>query len=253
MSSGLVGLMDGHVLSGGRTRQDRGEDPSRLQAQGEEQRVRVVVGDGDVLSRCGLASLLEAMGMSVVGQAADLVTLQQLVRDQRPGLVVLGQTLRAPGDDGLDAALTLRQDHPDVGVVVLATHIEVEPAAALLATGTGTGYLLKRRVSDVEDFVATLHRVAGGGSVVDPTIISEMVDARRHHDLLEVLSRRERDVLSQMAEGRSNCGIAEALWITPTTVEKHVSSILTKLCLPDGAGDNRRVLAVLTFLNSQPA
>jgi DNA-binding NarL/FixJ family response regulator len=162
--------------------------------------------------------------------------------------VVVHQRLRPRESDGLDAALAIRQECPDVGVVVLATHVEVEPAATLLATGTGVGYLLTAHVSDVEDFADTLRRIARGGTVVDPALVHEMVAAGRHHDPLEVLSPRERDVLSQMARGRSNHGIATALWVTPATVEKHVHSILAKLDLPDGPADHRRVLAVLTFL-----
>jgi DNA-binding NarL/FixJ family response regulator len=250
MTAGSVGLSERRVVAGRRVRLGQHDEPLRSDSPSAD-RLRVVVGNVDVLSRCGLASLLEARGMSVVGQAADLTTLLDLVRSSRPELVVLEPTLRARVGDGRDAPLVLRQEHPDVGVVVLATHVDVEPAATLLATGNGIGYVLKERVSDVEDFLDTLHRVARGGVVADVALVSALVEARRHHDPLDVLSPRERDVLSEMAAGRSNYGIARALWVAPATVEKHVRSILTKLCLPDGPADHRRILAVLMFLNGR--
>jgi DNA-binding NarL/FixJ family response regulator len=248
MDTGLAGLSDLRALPDRRSGRDRDEDPSGSPAQSED-RLRVAVGDVDVLSRCGLAILLEAMGMCVVGQAGDVPTLVELVRSHRPGLVVVHQRLRPRKSDGLDAALAVRYEHPGVGIVVLAAHVDVEPAATLLATGTGVGYLLEQQVSDVADFADTLCRVARGGAVIDPALVYEMVEAGRRRDPVEALSPRERDVLGQMAEGRSNHGIAEALWVTPATVEKHVHSILAKLDLPDGPADHRRVLAVLAFLN----
>jgi DNA-binding NarL/FixJ family response regulator len=246
MQSSLVGELSDERTSRGRD-QDRSGSRARL-----EDRLRVVVADTDVLSRHALAILLESMDMSVVGRAGSVPTLLDLVRSHNPALVVVHQRLRTAQGDGVDAALAVKQAHPEVGIVVLVTHIEVEPAATLLATGEGIGYVLKQRVNDVEDFAGTLHQVARGGSVVDPALVHEMVAAGRHHDPLEFLSPRERDVLSQMAAGRSNYGVAEALWVTPATVEKHVHSILTKLELPDGPADHRRVLAVLTFLDRQP-
>jgi DNA-binding NarL/FixJ family response regulator len=252
MIAGSVSLDERHVDPGRRGRPGQREERSRSAPSAEP--LRVVLGDVDVLSRCGLASLLEERGMSVVGQAADLGTLLELVGSCRPAVVVLDPMLRARVGAQADAALALRREHPEVGVVVLATQVDVEPAASLLASGTGIGYVLKERVSDVDDFVDTLRRVARGAVVADAALVSAVVDARRHRDPLDVLSPRERDVLTQMAAGRSNYGIAKALWVAPATVEKHVRSILAKLCLPDGPADHRRILAVLMFLDgSAPA
>jgi DNA-binding NarL/FixJ family response regulator len=214
--------------------------------------VRVVVADDDVLLREGLASLLGRLGFEVVGQAGDGSQLLSLVRDQRPELVLVD--IRMPPTntvEGLEAARVIRQEHPETGILVLSAHVEVEHAMELLAGGRGIGYLLKSRVTDVEEFVDTLQRVAKGGSVVDPALVAELVTARRRNDPLGVLSAREREVLALMAEGRSNAGIARRLWVTEGTVEKHVRSILTKLTLPETTDDHRRVLAVLTFLDSR--
>jgi DNA-binding NarL/FixJ family response regulator len=153
--------------------------------------------------------------------------------------------------EGLDAARQIRQQRPEVGILVLSAHVEVEHAMELLAGGRGVGYLLKSRVTDVEEFIETLERIAKGGSVVDPALVAELVAARRRNDPLATLSAREREVLALMAEGRSNAGIARRLWVTEGTVEKHVRSILTKLTLPEATDDHRRVLAVLTFLDSR--
>jgi len=153
--------------------------------------------------------------------------------------------------EGLEAAREIRQMHPDIGILVLSAHVEVEHAVELLASGRGIGYLLKSRVTDVTEFVDTLERVANGGSVVDPALVQELVSVRRRIDPLAVLSERERDVLALMAEGRSNAGIARRLWVTEGTVEKHVRSILSKLNLHEAEEDHRRVLAVITFLQTQ--
>ena len=214
--------------------------------------VRVVVADDDVLLREGLASLLDRSGFEVVGQAGDATQLLELVRDTRPELVIVD--IRMPpahATEGLDAAKEIRRDWPQVGILVLSAHAEVDHAMELLASGRGIGYLLKSRVSDVAEFIETLERIARGGSVVDPALVQELVTARKRNDPLAVVSERERDVLSLMAEGRSNAGIARRLWITEGTVEKHVRSILTKLGLPDTDDDHRRVLAVLTFLEKR--
>jgi DNA-binding NarL/FixJ family response regulator len=214
--------------------------------------VRVVVADDDVLLRVGLASLLGRLGFEVVGQAGDGSQLLSLVRDQRPELVLVD--IRMPPTntvEGLEAARVIRQEHPETGILVLSAHVEVEHAMELLAGGRGIGYLLKRRVTDVEEFVDTLQRVAKGGSVVDPALVAELVTARRRNDPLGVLSAREREVLALMAEGRSNAGIARRLWVTEGTVEKHVRSILAKLELPETDDDHRRVLAVVTFLEAR--
>ena len=214
--------------------------------------VQVVVADDDVLLREGLASLLDRSGFEVVGQAADATELLALVRDRKPQLVVVD--IRMPPThttEGLDAARVIRAELPDTGILVLSAHVEVEHATELLASGHGIGYLLKTRVTDVADFVDTLERISKGASVVDPALVQELVSARRRDDPLAVLSAREQEVLMLMAEGRSNAGIAHQLWITEGTVEKHVHSILTKLRLPATEDDQRRVLAVITFLDAR--
>jgi DNA-binding NarL/FixJ family response regulator len=214
--------------------------------------LQVVVADDDVLLREGLASLLEHSGFEIVGQAGDGEQLLALVRGMRPDLAVVD--IRMPPThtaEGLDAALEIRREQPDIGILVLSAHTEVEHAMELLASGRGVGYMLKSRISDVGEFIDSLERIAKGGSVVDPALVQELVAARRRNDPLAVVSDRERDVLALMAEGRSNAGIARRLWITEGTVEKHVRSILTKLSLPGTEDDHRRVLAVLTFLESR--
>ena len=214
--------------------------------------LRVVLAEDDVLLREGLASLLERSGFEVVGQAGDGAQLLALVDAETPELVVVD--IRMPPthtSEGLDAAQRIRQEHPETGILVLSAHVEVEHAMELLAGGRGIGYLLKSRVTDVEEFIDTLQRVARGGSVVDPGLVAELVASRHRDDPLAVLSPREREVLALMAEGRSNSGIARRLWVTEGTVEKHVRSILTKLTLPETDDDHRRVLAVLTFLDSR--
>jgi DNA-binding NarL/FixJ family response regulator len=153
--------------------------------------------------------------------------------------------------EGLEGARQIRHEHPETGILVLSAHVEVEHAMELLASGRGVGYLLKRRVTDVEEFLDTLQRITKGGSVVDPALVAELVSARHRDDPLAALSAREREVLALMAEGRSNAGIARRLWVTDGTVEKHVRSILTKLTLPEAEDDHRRVLAVLTFLDAR--
>jgi DNA-binding NarL/FixJ family response regulator len=213
--------------------------------------MRVVLAEDDVLLREGLASLLDRSGFKVVGQAGDASRLLALVREQLPELVVVD--IRMPPThtaEGLEAARVIRQEHPEVAILVLSAHAEVEHAMELLASGRRIGYLLKSRVTDVGEFLDTLQRVAKGGSVVDPALVQELVAARRRDDPLAVLSAREREVLALMAEGRSNAGIARRLWVTEGTVEKHVRSILTKLSLPETDDDHRRVLAVLTFLEA---
>ncbi|MDT5130872.1 MAG: hypothetical protein QOE41_183 [Mycobacterium sp.] len=214
--------------------------------------VRVVVAEDDVLLREGLASLLERSGFAVVGQAGDGGELLALVRGMTPELVVTD--IRMPPNnstEGLDAARMIRREFPDIGILVLSAHVDVEHAMELLAGGRSIGYLLKSRVTDVADFIDTLGRIAKGASVVDPMLVSELVSARRRNDPLAVLSERERDVLELMAEGRSNTGIATRLWVTEGTVEKHVRSILTKLDIHEASDDHRRVLAVITFLEAR--
>lgn len=214
--------------------------------------MRIVLADDDVLLREGLASLLQRSGCVVVGQAADAAQLLDVVRQTTPDLVVVD--IRMPPEqstEGLEAAGTIRQEFPAMGILVLSAHAEVDHAMELLAGGRSVGYLLKSRVRDVQDFLEALQRIARGGSVVDPALVQELVSARRRADPLDVLSAREREVLELMAEGRSNAGIGRRLWVTEGTVEKHVRSILAKLDLPETDDDHRRVRAVITFLESR--
>jgi DNA-binding NarL/FixJ family response regulator len=212
----------------------------------------VVLADDDVLLREGMAGLLERSGFDVVGQCGTPSELIELVREHRPELAIVD--IRMPPShtsEGLDAARVIREEFPEIAILVLSAHVQVEQATDLLASGERSGYLLKSRVTDVDDFIETLERVVKGASVVDPALVHELVAARRVDDPLDVLSPREREVLSLMAEGRSNAGIARQLWITEGTVEKHVHSILAKLRLPSSEDDQRRVLAVITFLDSR--
>ena len=213
---------------------------------------RVVLADDEVLLREGLASLLERSGFAVVGQCGGPSELIALVREHRPDLAIID--IRMPpthSREGLDAARVIREELPATAIVVLSAHVEVEEATDLLSSGERSGYLLKSRVTDVDEFVDTLTRIVRGGSVVDPAVVQELVAARRADDPLDELTAREREVLSLMAEGRSNAGIARRLWVTEGTVEKHVHSILTKLRLPATEDDQRRVLAVITFLDAR--
>jgi DNA-binding NarL/FixJ family response regulator len=213
--------------------------------------LRVVLADDDVLLRESLASLLQQSGFEVVGRAGDGPGLLEQVRQVTPDFVVAD--IRMPPThttEGLEAARVIREERPETGILVLSAHVEVEHAMTLLAGGQGIGYVLKRRVTDVEEFVETLERIARGGSVVDPALVQELVSARRRDDPLAALSTREREVLALMAEGRSNAGIARRLWVTEGTVEKHVRSILAKLELPETDDDHRRVLAVVAFLEA---
>ncbi|MBF8184381.1 response regulator transcription factor [Nonomuraea sp. K274] len=213
---------------------------------------RVVLADDDVLLREGLSMLLERAGFTVVGQAGTAPELLSLVRDQRPDLVIVD--IRMPpghSTEGLDAAREIRAEWPDTGILLLSAHIEAERAMELLATGHRVGYLLKSRVIDVADFIGTIRTIAEGRSVVDPSLVQELIAARHRNDPLEQLTEREREVLALMAEGRSNAGIARQLWITEGTVEKHVRSIMTRMRLPETEDDHRRILAVLAFLESR--
>jgi DNA-binding NarL/FixJ family response regulator len=217
-----------------------------------EQKMRVILAEDDVLLREGLASLLERSDFDVVGQTGDGSWILPLVRDLTPDLVVVD--IRMPPThttEGLEAAREIRNEFPDTGILVLSAHAEVEHAMELLATGQKIGYLLKSRVTDMDEFIETLERIVRGGSVMDPALVQELVSARRRNDPLEGLSPREREVLALMAEGRSNAGIARRLWVTEGTVEKHVRHILEKLSLPETTDDHRRVLAVVTFLEAR--
>lgn len=201
--------------------------------------------------REGLASLLRHGGYEVVGQAGDGSELMRLVRDRRPDLVVVD--VRMPPahlTEGLEAARLIRAEFPETAILILSAYAEVADAMTLLASGRGTGYLLKSRITELEEFLEAVGRVSRGGSVVDPALVQELVAARDVRDRLEELTRRERDVLALMAEGRSNAGIGRRLWITERTVERHVHSIMMKLCLPETEDDHRRVLAAITFLDA---
>jgi DNA-binding NarL/FixJ family response regulator len=211
-----------------------------------------VLADDDVLLREGLASLLDRSGFEVVGQAGDGVELLALVRSIRPEVAIVD--IRMPpghATEGLDAARVIREELPDTAIIVLSAHVEVDEAMELLAGGERTGYLLKSRVTDVAQFIETVERIAAGASVVDPSLVQELIKARRRRDPLDVLSPREREVLALMAEGGSNAGIARRIFVSEGTVEKHVRSILTKLDLPESETDHRRVLAVLRFLEAR--
>jgi serine/threonine-protein kinase PknK len=214
--------------------------------------LRVVLAEDDVLLREGMAGLLQGAGFDVAGQAGDATGLLALVRDTPPDLVIVD--IRMPPDyttEGLQAARVIREEFPDVGILVLSAHADVEHAMELLAGGRKIGYLLKSRVTDLAEIVDSLERIAKGGSIVDPALVQELVSARRRNDPLAVLSAREREVLALMAEGRSNTGIARRLWLSQGTVEKHVHSILAKLRLPETGDDHRRVLAVVTYLETR--
>jgi DNA-binding NarL/FixJ family response regulator len=213
---------------------------------------RVVLADDDVLLREGLASLLERSGFEVAGQAGDGAQLLSLARTVRPDLAIID--IRMPPThttEGLDAARAIKDELPDVGILVLSAFIDVEHATGLLGAGEPMGYVLKSRVTDVDEFMETVDRIMKGGSVIDPSVVQELVGTRRANDPLAALTERERDVLALMAEGRSNLGIANRLWVTEGTVEKHIGSVLTKLDLYAGEDDHRRVLAVLTYLDSR--
>jgi len=212
----------------------------------------VVLADDDVLLREGLASLLERSGFEVVGQAGNGVELLALVRSVRPELAVIDIRM-PPGQatEGLQAARLIRAELPGTAIIVLSAHVEVDEAMELLAGGERTGYLLKSRVTDVAAFVETVERIAAGASVVDPSLVSELIRAQRRRDPLDALSPREREVLALMAQGASNAGIARQIFVTEGTVEKHVRSILTKLDLPESDTEHRRVLAVLRFLEAR--
>ncbi|EJZ13971.1 response regulator [Mycolicibacterium porcinum] len=212
----------------------------------------MVVADDDVLLREGLASLLERAGLQVEGQAGDAEQLVNLVHDLKPQLAIVD--IRMPPthtSEGLDAAKLVRQKYPDTAILVLSAHVDVEHAVELLAGGHSVGYLLKSRVTDVDDFIDTVQRIANGASVVDPALVQELISAQRRDDPLAALSAREREVLGLMAEGLSNSGIGRRLWVTEGTVEKHVRSILTKLNLPETGDDHRRVRAVITYLEAR--
>ena len=212
--------------------------------------MRVVLADDSILLREGIARILEEAGFDVVGQAGTAEDLLLKVRSYSPDVAVVD--IRMPPthtDEGLHAAREIREKHPDVGVLVLSQYIEPAYAMDLLAeSAEGIGYLLKDRISDVDEFASAVRRVGEGGSALDPAIVSQLVGRRRGTDPIDSLTPREREVLELMAEGRSNAGIASRLVVTERAVEKHVTSIFGKLRLSATSEDHRRVLAVLTFL-----
>lgn len=212
--------------------------------------MRVVIADDSMLFREGLARLLEAREVEVVAQVADADQLAKAVDALHPELAIVD--IRMPPthtNEGLLAALNLRRNHPDVSVLVLSHHVESTHAAQLLTENPrGVGYLLKDRVTDLDDFVDALKRVAAGGSAIDPDVVASLLARQRTNDPLAALTPREREVLSLMAEGRSNPAIGGRLFLTPKTVETHVARIFTKLGLPPTSSDHRRVLAVITYL-----
>ena len=211
-----------------------------------------MVADDSVLMREGIVRLLEEAGFEVVGQAGDADDLMRKVRAHKPDVAVVD--IRMPPtntDDGLRAALTLRSELPDTGVLVLSQYVEEGYAVDLLSDGGGgVGYLLKDRVADVRLFTDAVERVADGGSALDPEVVSHMLQRKRSDDPLEEITPREREVLELMAEGRSNRAIAEQLVVTERAVEKHVTSIFGKLRLAAAPEDHRRVLAVLAYLRA---
>jgi DNA-binding NarL/FixJ family response regulator len=216
--------------------------------------VQVVVGDDAVILREGLARLLEEAGFEVVGLAADADELCALVEDLQPDVAIVD--IRMPPthtDEGLQAAKLIRARWPQVGILVLSQHVQARYAVELLAGGTErVGYLLKDRVSDLGELSESVKRIGEGGSVLDPTVVAQLVGQRRKGDTpLEDLTDRELEVLALMAEGRSNKAIGARLFITEHTVEKHVKSIFGALRLPPSPDDHRRVLAVVTFLDAR--
>ena len=215
--------------------------------------MRVVVADDAALVREGLARLLTDAGFAIVGEAADAPELLGLVQKKRPNVALVD--IRMPPthtDEGLGAAAEIRARYPETGVLVLSQHLEPRYAMRLLEqTPSRVGYLLKERVGRVEELTDAIRRIDAGECVVDRAVVQELVEDRRRTEPLAELSRREREILELMAEGRSNQGICETLWLSPKTVETHIHSLFRKLALNDAPQDNRRVLAVLTFLGSR--
>jgi DNA-binding NarL/FixJ family response regulator len=216
-----------------------------------EVRRRVIVADDDVLLREGIASLLGEAGYHVIERVGDAGALVDAVRARQPDLVIVD--IRMPPtntSEGIEVARTIRSEFPQIGILLLSAHVELETAIDFLQSGDRIGYLLKSRIMKVEDLVDALDRIDLGGAVIDPVLVQELLAQQRRTDPLAVLSAREREVLSLVAEGRSNSGIANRLFISEGAVEKHVRSILAKLQLPATDDNHRRVLAVLLFLDA---
>jgi DNA-binding NarL/FixJ family response regulator len=215
--------------------------------------LRVVLADDAALIRGALAQLLEDGGVEVLAQVGTPVQLLAAIDEHQPDVALVD--IRMPpsfSDEGIRAALEIRQRFPEVGILLLSTHVEVEEAVDLFSSAArGVGYLLKDSVSDLDELVDALTRIAEGGTVLDSKLVVELLEQRRRTDPLDALTPREREVLALMAEGRSNDGIAKTLWVTKGAVEKHIKSIFGKLGLPATTDDHRRVLAVVTFLNAR--
>ena len=217
------------------------------------ERTTVVIAEDSVLLRDGLVRLLELAGFEILAATPDADAFLAAVDEHRPDLVLVD--VRMPPtftSEGIRAALVVREQHPDTAVMVLSQYVEEQYATELLsARPTGVGYLLKDRVADTSDFIAALHEVRGGGTVLDPEVVSQLLIRSRRTDPLAALSPREREVLDLMAQGRTNGAIAQTLYISEGAVEKNISSIFTKLDLPPAEGDHRRVLAVLRWLEQE--
>jgi DNA-binding NarL/FixJ family response regulator len=210
--------------------------------------VRIVIGEDSALFREGLARLLVDAGHEIVAKAADAGALEDAVHATRPDVAIVD--VRMPpdhADDGARVARRLREQYPELGILVLSQHVETRHSVDLVTTG-GFGYLLKDRVLDVNDFLDALSRVAAGGSALDPEVVARLLRPRADDSPLALLTPREREVLALMAEGRTNIGIAERLYLSERTVETHVASILAKLDLASSEADHRRVLAVVAYL-----
>jgi DNA-binding NarL/FixJ family response regulator len=214
--------------------------------------LRVVIADDSVLFREGLARVLEGAGLEVAGQAGNVEELDHLLARESASLVILD--IRMPPtqtDEGLVAAKRIRKQFPDMGVLLLSHHVESHHALDLLSQSPDrVGYLLKDRVSDLGEFVEAVRRVGAGGSAVDPLVVSQLLGRKRSRNLVDELTDREKSVLAQMAEGRTNDAIATALRISPKTLEAHIGTIYSKLGLEPGGNDHRRVLAVLNYLRA---
>lgn len=215
--------------------------------------MRAVIAEDSLLLRVGLVKVLEMAGFEIAAEVGDAEALLAAVEEHRPGLALVDVRM-PPGftDEGVRAALVIRKQWPQTAVVLLSQYVEERYAADLLTANTsGVGYLLKQRIADVEEFVASVRRVAAGGTALDPQVVAQLL-VRRRSDPLDRLTPREREVLALMAEGRSNTGIAEALVVSDSAVAKHINNILAKLDLPTADADHRRVLAVLRFLGASP-
>jgi DNA-binding NarL/FixJ family response regulator len=215
--------------------------------------MRIVIAEDAAVIRAGLAEILTDRGHQIVAAVGDAEALKEAVAAHQPDVAIVD--VRMPPshtDEGIRAAITIRRDHPSVGILVFSQYIETRYAADLLATSPGgVGYLLKDRVANVAEFTDAITRIAAGGTALDPEVVSGLLNASRHASALRALTAREQDVLALMAEGRSNGAIADRIAVSERAVEKHISNIFTKLCLPPSDSDHRRVLAVLAFLGER--